>query len=210
MECSVCYCELTIKNIVNTRCNHTFCSECFWKWTGNNNTCPMCRTGVVTNDSFNSEVTSLRASIYELTQEESNLYDKMELLRFESNRLEENVFELTTFRKNPKKYMKKYMKKREKQLKEKEKQAKEQKTNVLLQIDTYNKFYNSSREILSQIKWEKEHDQLDLELLNFDFEPIEGNREDVYTTPPPRLEAQSPPPLYRINVTREIVSAEEL
>ena len=58
MECSICYCELTLKNIVNTRCSHTFCSSCFWKWVGNNNTCPMCRSGVVTSECLNKEFSS--------------------------------------------------------------------------------------------------------------------------------------------------------
>ena len=46
MECSVCYCVLTLKNIVNTECNHVYCKDCFWKWTKENNNCPMCRTPI--------------------------------------------------------------------------------------------------------------------------------------------------------------------
>lgn len=194
MECSICYCELTLQNTVNTRCSHTFCSECFWKWASNNNTCPMCRSGVVTNNSLNKEESSLRASIFELTQEETNLYDNIDYLRFEERQLERDVFQLKKFRKDPCNQMKAYMKKRKENFKIKEKRAKEQKTNVLLQLDTYSKFYNNSREILCQINWEKEHDQMDLELLNFNFEPIETNLEEGYITPPLRLEAQSPPP----------------
>lgn len=210
MECSICYCELTLKNIVNTRCSHTFCSSCFWKWVGNNNTCPMCRSGVVTSECLNKEFSSLRASIFELSQQESDLYDSVDLLQFESRELERDVFELKEFRKNPKTHMMEYMEKREKHLNIKEKQAKQQKTNVLLQLDTYSKFYSNSREVLCQIKWEKQHDQLDLELLNFDIEPIEGDGNEVYTTPPPRLEAQSPPPLYRNTWWVDMESDDEL
>lgn len=170
----------------------------------------MCRSGVVTNDSLNREVTSLRASIFELSQEESNLYDSVDLLQFESRELERNVFQLKQFRKDPKKHMKQYMEKREKHLNIKETQAKEQKTNMLLQLDTYSKFYSNSREVLCQIKWERQHDQLDLELLNFDIEPIEGDGDEVYTTPPPRLEAQSPPPLYRNTWWVDMESDDEL
>ena len=154
----------------------------------------MCRSGVVTNNSLNKEESSLRASIFELTQEETKLYDNIDYLRFEERQLERDVFQLKKFRKDPCNQMKEYMKKRKKNFKIKEKQAKEQKTNVLLQLDTYSKFYNNSREILCQINWEKEHDQMDLELLNFNFEPIESNLEEGYITPPLRLEAQSPPP----------------
>lgn len=210
MECSICYCELTLKNIVNTRCSHTFCNTCFWKWVSNNNTCPMCRSGVVTNDSLNREESSLRASIFDLTQQETELYDNIDYLRFEERELERDVFQLKMFRKDPRKHMKQFMKKRKKHLNIKKEQAKTQKTNVLLQLDTYNKFYNSSREILAQIKWEKEHDTLNLELLNMDFEPIEGNEDEGYTTPTSRLEAQSPPPIYRNRFGGEIESDEEL
>ena len=103
MECSICYCELTLQNTVNTRCSHTFCSECFWKWVSNNNTCPMCRSGVVTNNSLNKEESSLRASIFELTQEETKLYDNIDYLRFEERQLERDVFQLKKFR-NRKRY----------------------------------------------------------------------------------------------------------
>jgi hypothetical protein len=65
-------------------------------------------------------------------------------------------------------------------------------------------------EILAQIKWEKEHDTLNLELLNMDFELIDGNEEEGYTTPTSRLEAQSPPPVYRNRFGGEIESDEEL
>ena len=47
MECSVCYTDLTVKNIVNTKCNHLFCKECFWKWADEKNSCPMCRTNII-------------------------------------------------------------------------------------------------------------------------------------------------------------------
>ena len=210
MECSICYDNLTLENIVNTRCDHVFCKGCFWKWANNDNTCPMCRSGVVTNGSLNKEVSSLRANIFELTQEETGLYDNIDYLRFEERELEENVFQLQKFRKEPRKQMKLYMKKRKKHLNVKKDQAKIQKCNVLIQLDTYSKYYDNCREILAQIKWEKEHDTLNLELLNMDFIPLEGTNEDSYTTPTARLEAQSPPPIYRNRFGGEIGSDEEI
>ncbi len=209
MECSVCYENLNLQNIVNTRCDHVFCKDCFWKWASNNNTCPMCRSGVVTNVSLNKEESSLRANIFELTQEETGLYDNIDYLRFEERELEETVFQLQKFRREPRKQMKLYMKKRKKHLNIKKEQAKMQKCNVLIQLDTYSKYYDNCREVLAQIKWEKEHDTLNLELLNMDFIPLEETNEDSYTTPTARLEAQSPPPIYRNRFGGEIESDEE-
>ena len=42
-ECGICYNQITIDKIVNTRCNHQFCNACFFRWMRGNVTCPMCR-----------------------------------------------------------------------------------------------------------------------------------------------------------------------
>ena len=42
-QCAVCYDELTIENAVVTPCKHKFCSDCFFKWLKESNTCPLCR-----------------------------------------------------------------------------------------------------------------------------------------------------------------------
>lgn len=43
IQCGVCYDELTVTNAVSTPCNHQFCSNCFFKWLKESNTCPLCR-----------------------------------------------------------------------------------------------------------------------------------------------------------------------
>ena len=42
-ECGICYNQIDIDKIVNTRCNHQFCNKCFFRWMRGNVTCPMCR-----------------------------------------------------------------------------------------------------------------------------------------------------------------------
>lgn len=51
-ECSVCYCQLTNENRIETECNHSFCHECLESWGRTRGTltsrsiqtsCPMCR-----------------------------------------------------------------------------------------------------------------------------------------------------------------------
>jgi hypothetical protein len=42
-ECAVCYNFFGIDKIVNTRCGHVYCSDCFFRWLKGNVTCAMCR-----------------------------------------------------------------------------------------------------------------------------------------------------------------------
>ena len=53
--CSVCYETLTIKNIVNTKCNHTFCKKCFYRWIEVNATCPQCRDPIDSHTTLTDE-----------------------------------------------------------------------------------------------------------------------------------------------------------
>ena len=41
--CICCTEPLTMKNIVNTKCNHQVCSDCYYKWAGDHNSCVFCR-----------------------------------------------------------------------------------------------------------------------------------------------------------------------
>jgi len=43
--CPVCYNDLTIKNVMNLKCNHQLCRNCYYNWTDEQgkNTCPCCR-----------------------------------------------------------------------------------------------------------------------------------------------------------------------
>ena len=42
-ECGICYNKIGIDKIVNTRCGHTFCNDCFFRWMKGNVTCALCR-----------------------------------------------------------------------------------------------------------------------------------------------------------------------
>ena len=215
MECAVCYCELNVENIVNTKCSHQFCNICFWKWANDNNTCPMCRDSIVTSNSLKNEEANLRGSIFELTQEETNLYDRLDFYKHEHDELERNVFSLRDFQRDPRKHMKKYMKKRRKHFKIKKEQAKEQKLKILLQLESYSTLYDNYREVLSQIKFEKSINLVDSELSSIItseslLESLLIIENSQLRTPSPRNPAQSPPPLYRNRWGGEIESDEEL
>lgn len=53
-NCPVCYNELTLKNMMNLRCNHQLCKDCFYNWideTGKNS-CPCCREEIMKSDNY--------------------------------------------------------------------------------------------------------------------------------------------------------------
>ena len=121
MECSVCYVDLNVKNIVNTKCNHIFCKECFWKWTNENNNCPMCRQNIISQTKMLLEKENIRNNIFSLMQEETKYYDTISCLQNDLYELEDKIFELSKFKKNPDKYMNEFLKKRKEWIKEKKK-----------------------------------------------------------------------------------------
>ena len=72
--CSVCYEILTIKNIVNTKCNHTYCKKCFYRWIEVNATCPQCRDPIDSHTTLTDEqITRECSEIY--TNFRTNLKD---------------------------------------------------------------------------------------------------------------------------------------
>ncbi len=209
MECSVCYCVLTLKNIVNTECNHVYCKDCFWKWTKENNNCPMCRTTIVSYNNervaLDDQIDHLTGSIYLLMDEETQYYNSIAFLENEKRELEEDIFKLKSFKRDPEGEMKKYMEKREERFKSIKNDIEMKKKGVVKQLEGYNMLYSNShnnsfnyKQVLNQIQYEKENNIVDTELedvvemlLDIDFE---------YTTPTPRNEVQSPPPIIRMRV----------
>lgn len=200
MECSVCYTDLTVKNIVNTKCNHLFCKECFWKWADENNSCPMCRKNIISQTKMRIEEENIRNNIYSLMEEETKYYDTISCLQNDLYELEDKIFELTKFKKNPDKYMNEFMKKREKWINEKKEETRKQKDKVISQLDVYNALYTNSKEVLSQIKFEvNNYYDFDTELYTILDRPLLGLGEinEILRTPSPRNEMQSPPPIIR-------------
>lgn len=207
MECSVCYVDLTVKNIVNTKCNHIFCQECFWKWADENNSCPMCRGTIISKSNIMKEEEEIRNNIYSLMLEETQYYDSLSYLQNELYELENKIFELSKFKKHPEKYMNEYMKKRDEWIKEVKEKTKKQKEDVITQIKMYNVLYDNYKEVLNQINFENENGpidiELDIELNSLLNEPLFqiglNSMDEIIRTPSPRSVLQSPPPLIRMN-----------
>tara|TARA_B100000575_G_C23138536_1_gene662027 strand:- start:1166 stop:2179 length:1014 start_codon:yes stop_codon:yes gene_type:complete len=63
-ECGICYNKIGIDKIVNTRCGHTFCNDCFFRWMKGNVTCALCRKNFTSwrrhsNDQMNSDISAV-------------------------------------------------------------------------------------------------------------------------------------------------------
>ena len=63
-ECGICYNKIGIDKIVNTRCGHTFCNECFFRWMKGNVTCALCRKDFTSwrrhsQDQINDDITAV-------------------------------------------------------------------------------------------------------------------------------------------------------
>jgi len=77
--CNICYTDLTIENNVTTKCNHHFCSKCFFRWIEVNATCPSCRAPIDSNTNLTDE---------QLQREHKEVYqDYMELVSRHSNQV---------------------------------------------------------------------------------------------------------------------------
>jgi len=64
-NCPVCYAELTVKNVMNMRCSHQLCKDCFYNWvdeTGKNS-CPCCRDEIMKSENYMMEE-KLKAKAY--------------------------------------------------------------------------------------------------------------------------------------------------
>jgi len=71
-ECSVCYTELNMGNIVNTTCSHKYCKTCFFRWIKTHPSCPMCRKNLVSYNKWYEE-NNANVEVSEMTELAENL-----------------------------------------------------------------------------------------------------------------------------------------
>ena len=57
-KCPVCYNELTLKNVMQLRCDHQLCKDCYYNWVDNagKNSCPCCRDEIMKTDNYRNEI----------------------------------------------------------------------------------------------------------------------------------------------------------
>ena len=90
MDCTICGDVITLENCVNTECGHAFCKVCFWKWTKENNSCPLCRHTILANTEELKEQKFIRRMVEqrsELTRQIQHFQDKLKWLKNKVNTL---------------------------------------------------------------------------------------------------------------------------
>ena len=95
-ECGICYNEFNIDKIVNTRCGHTFCNDCFFRWMKGNVTCALCRKNFTSwrrhsQDQINNDITAVTEMFNSSLRENVRLNKRnksliKENLKYESDR----------------------------------------------------------------------------------------------------------------------------
>ena len=83
-ECSICYDELTARNVAIPPCGHPFCFNCMMKHTMRSETCPCCRANLIEED----EVIDI-----EHTDDEEDNDDEIEEDETEEEEIEEYEIE---------------------------------------------------------------------------------------------------------------------
>lgn len=80
-SCLICDDKLTIKNVVNIKCGHQQCQDCFWKWAETSNACPFCRADMIPRDREKElEIKNMIERRLEILHELDELYtEDMEL-----------------------------------------------------------------------------------------------------------------------------------
>ena len=88
-NCSVCYKTLNLENSLVTTCNHFFCSQCFFRWLGTKNTCPMCRRDLINREIDRMALESYSNELLELVIMGEEIAEKNTLIVREITRLKE-------------------------------------------------------------------------------------------------------------------------
>ena len=75
-QCPVCYNDLTINNVMNLKCKHQLCSNCYYNWTDDQgkNTCPCCRNNLYSKV-IDERLIELRNLKFRLQGLENKKYD---------------------------------------------------------------------------------------------------------------------------------------
>tara|TARA_B110000261_G_scaffold143459_1_gene165469 strand:- start:285 stop:767 length:483 start_codon:yes stop_codon:yes gene_type:complete len=90
MKCPICNDDLKLENCVNTECGHSFCNTCFWKWTKEHNTCPLCRSSILAN----SEELKEQMYIRKMLEQRSELSGQIQYFEKKHSTLKEQIQQL--------------------------------------------------------------------------------------------------------------------
>ena len=113
LTCSICYGDLSIKNLVVSSCDHTYCNTCFFRWLRTNNTCAMCRKDFINDDLERLSLSNLSIELIDLHLRGKEIMQKNINLINETRRLKKDLEEKNEELKQKKNMELKYDKKLE-------------------------------------------------------------------------------------------------
>tara|TARA_Y100000816_G_C25787009_1_gene412540 strand:- start:134 stop:628 length:495 start_codon:yes stop_codon:yes gene_type:complete len=93
LSCSVCYGNLTLKNLVMTTCNHMYCNGCFFRWLRTNNTCAMCRKDFLNNELERNSMANLSMELVDMHLRSKEIMEKNVNLIKETRRLNNEILD---------------------------------------------------------------------------------------------------------------------
>jgi len=90
-QCPVCYNDLTINNVMNLKCKHQLCTNCYYNWTDEQgkNTCPCCRNNLYTKaiDERLRQLRNLNFRIQGLEDKKYDMQSTVDVLREDRDHL---------------------------------------------------------------------------------------------------------------------------
>ena len=88
-ECNVCYKSLT-NNMVRTPCKHYYCSDCFFRWMRESQTCPNCRKLLVEDSHIETLIAERKEELISLNEDLESQYNIFRFLRRDNDSLDKN------------------------------------------------------------------------------------------------------------------------
>ena len=73
-ECNICYKSLT-NNMVRTPCKHYYCSNCFFRWMRESQTCPNCRKLLVEDSHIETLIAERKQELISLNEDLESQYN---------------------------------------------------------------------------------------------------------------------------------------
>lgn len=92
-SCNICYSDLS-NNMVQTPCNHYYCSSCFFKWMRESQTCPDCRKLLVEDSHIESLITERKEELVIINKDITSQYNIFRFLRRDTDTLDKENAEL--------------------------------------------------------------------------------------------------------------------
>ena len=86
-ECNICYKSVT-NDMVRTPCNHYYCSDCFFRWMRESQTCPNCRKILVVDSHIETLIVERKVELISISEDINSQYNIFRFLRRDIDKLD--------------------------------------------------------------------------------------------------------------------------